>query len=115
MKDVTLIIIGTGYKGINEANVSIYFDNKIIWKGKTYNGKVSCKLKKGCFYKVSATTKYGSLNRFFYVNNDNTYIFTFYYCTQNISPISRLITFKLTDYYYNLEISRGKLNFEQTS
>ena len=116
MKDVTLKFIGTGYNGINEAQVKIYSDNEMIWKGNTYNGRVNCKLKNRCFYRLIAQTKYAKINKYFYINDNNTYIFSFYYCIQNNSPVSRLITFRLTDYYYdNLPISKGELNFGENS
>ena len=111
MKNIILKFIGTGYLNTNQAYVCIYDENNnYIYTDYTYNGKLKVCLKSKRIYRIIAKTKYGVLDKTFYVNGSDVYIFAFDYSYLKVSQ-QRLITFYLTDYYYNLPISKGELNF----
>lgn len=110
MNDVTLKFVGTGYSNLNQAKIWIYDENDcLMYKGNTYNGKVKVCLKRKHFYKIIAKTIYGEVEKNFYVNDMNTYVFAFNY--SYIKSCKRvLVTFQLTDYYYNdLPIEKGEI------
>ncbi len=110
MKEITIKFVGTGYLKLNQAKIWIYdIKGNLICKANTFNGKIKVCLKKKCFYKVIAQTKYGKDEKTFYVNNQNNYIFAFNY-SYIVVKNKFLVTFHLTDYYYaNLPIEKGEI------
>ncbi len=113
MQNIILRFYGLGYDNINQANVLIYDKNNcLIVNKKTYNNKLNLCLKTNQKYKLIAKSNFGTINTYFYVNNYlNTYSFIFNYALINQNyKRSSIITFLLTDYYYNnLPIERGNL------
>lgn len=107
MKNINLIFKGLGYNDINQAYVCIYdLDNNIISKSRTYNARLKVFLKCNCFYKIKAISNDKIINKIFYINDCDDYIFTF-----NDSVVNNnTITFRLTDKNYdNLLIWEGNL------
>ena len=112
MKYVTLRFIGVGYNNLYQAKVIVY-DNKgcLVASGTTYNGTITFCLREKYFYNVVATFCNEKINKYFYINNNNNYIFVFNhaYMKQNM-PSQRIITFLLNDANYaNLPIEKGEI------
>jgi hypothetical protein len=108
--NVILNIIGLGLYDYYQANVNIYDnDNKLIYKGKTYNSKLYINLIKGNVYKLIATTSNNKLISSFYVlEGNNEYIFILNKNTKEI----KTITFLLRDANYNnLPVEKGMITF----
>lgn len=107
IKKVTFIFIGTGINNKYQACVYIYDScNRLVYKGKTKNGKLVLYLKKHEVYKLKAI----SLGEMIYTNFITTrskYVFVF---NRSIYIPSRTITFLLTDANYNnLPIEKGEI------
>ena len=105
MKDINIKFLGLGYNDFYQAYIEIYdLDNNLIYKGYTYNGKLIISLCKNKIYKLKAK----SLNETMcvYLYNKDNYVFIFNRAKFNYS---RIITFLLTDYYYNLPIEKGEI------
>ena len=111
MRKINLRFVGTGYNNYYQAEVKIFDKcNKLVYRGYTYNGRVTVCLKDNCFYKIKATLNNQIINTKIFVNNCIcNYEFIFYNCCLN-NNIDNEVTFLLTDYYYsNLPIERGNL------
>ncbi len=107
MRDILIHIIGLGICDSFQADVSIFnssFDK--IFEGKTFDGNVLVSLETDCIYLVSVCSFRGVFQVVFYVDcKRNCYCFSY--------PMSRVITFQLTDANYdNLPIERGEIIFE---
>ena len=114
MKEINLKFIGLGINDMYQADIIIYdiFGN-VVKKCHTYNAHTKVCLKKNCYYKVVAIMKFSKLERFIYINNNDTYYFVFNHAY--INNRQRVITFYLRDYFYNLPIERGNLYIGKTS
>ena len=106
MKKVKLKFYGLGYNNINQALVYIYdINNNLIYEKETFNSELYVCLNENTVYKIVAKSNNEILNTYFYVNNNDIYVFSF-----KSSIYGRTITFLLTDYYYsNLKIERGEI------
>ena len=110
MKYIYLRFIGLGYNDINQACIKIYDNNNnLIISKYSYNGYIKVCLKVNNIYRVYVSSYNEVINKYFYVNNYNiNYVFAF---NRSIfTQSNNLITFLLTDYYYNnLPIEKGNL------
>lgn len=109
MKEIYLRFVGLGYNNINQACIFVYdSNNNLIIKKESYNGYIKVCLKTNKIYRVYVCSLNEVINKYFYVNNYNiNYIFAFN--RSIINQNSKVYTFLLTDYYYNLPIERGYL------
>ena len=110
MQKVFLYFMGTGYLDYYQANIEIYNAcNELVFKGKTFNGKIEVLLEEKKVYCLRASLGNYIMGIPFYVNRDH-YFFSF-------SKLqNKPITFLLTDYYYdNLPIMKGVLYFDKDS
>ena len=109
MKEVELCFIGLGYSDINQAEVYIYnCSNELIINKKTYNSKLKVSLSNNCVYKIILKSLYVKESFTIYINcNTNKYYLPLK-CSL-LSSKSRIITFILTDYNYNLPIEKGEI------
>ena len=111
MKKINIRFVGTGYNNYYQAKVKIYDNcNKLVYKGCTYNGRISVCLKENSCYKLEASLNSQVINSKIFINNCTcNYEFIFYNCCLN-NNVSNDIAFLLTDYYYSdLPIERGNL------
>lgn len=108
MKNIQLRFYGLGYNNYYQACILIYDEKgKLVFSGKTYNGKLDICLKKDKIYKVVATICNETITNIIIANN-NEYVLYFERGILNTNTNS--ITLNLTDYYYeNLPIERGDL------
>lgn len=100
---VILKFIGVGIDNNYQVDIKIYDKNKKVIDSKTFNGEICLLLEKNKIYKM----KYSFLNRKKYINfytNSNKFIFNL-----NNNIFSRIITFSLNDYYYNIPIEKGEI------
>lgn len=97
---------GLGYGNYFQANILIYDNHNLVYKGKTYNGEVKLSLKKNKVYKVIAQFKEERTMNYIYIKDCSNYLFNF---NHTLIKLNNPITFFLTDYYYNLPIERGEL------
>lgn len=105
MKEIKFL--GLGYNEFYQAKIKICdLNNNKIFEGKTYNGKIKICLKENNIYKLKAVSLNEKINTYFYVSKKDIYVFAF---DRTKIPINRIITFLLTDYYYNLPIGKGEL------
>ena len=113
MKKITLRFIGVGYDNLYQAIVEIYNSKqKLIYKGKTYNGSIKICLKTNDYYCIKAYFLNEYIDTIIYVNNyKNDYILIFDHSIININNReTNTVTFLLTDSYYkNLKIEKGEL------
>ena len=109
MKQVTLKFLGTGYSGLCQAFVTICdINGNVIWKGYTCNGRIKICLKTNCYYRVCASLNSNIINKTFYVDRRNVYIFIFDFAI--INTMQNPVTFFLTDEnYLNLPIQKGEV------
>ena len=103
MKNIKIIIIGSGYCNIYQPNIKIYKEKELIYDGYTYNGELELCLEENSVYKLIGTLNNRIIKIAFYVDkNINKYIFNFF-------SIKRII-FLLTDFNYkNLPIKKGEI------
>ncbi len=111
--NVILNIIGLGIYEYYQADIDIYDDDNLVYRGKTYNGKLYINLVEGNVYKLVATTYNNKLISSFYVlKGQNEYRFIL----NNLTKKIRTITFHLKDAnYYNLPIQKGMITFVQNN
>ena len=111
MKKLNIRFIGTGYNNYYQANVKIFdMNNKLVYKGCTFNGRIDVCLKENCCYKLNAALNNQIINAVLIVGKECNYEYIFYNCCLNEKSNTEEITFLLTDYYYNnLPIERGNL------
>ena len=89
----------------NNIYVIIYDGNKKVYEGSICGSELYIKLEKCKAYRLVAYSYLGILKTSFFVNNRDSYYFSF--INRNNET---LITFYLTDYYYkNLPIERGEI------
>lgn len=109
MKNVKIIINGLGYKNINQSYILVYdYNDKLIYKCKSYNGIINVCLKEKCIYKLIICSL--GITKYFYLssNQSNIVIYT-NYIVNNINNNIRFFT--LTDKNYeNLKIERGEIS-----
>ena len=106
IKKIKLIFSGVGINNLYQANVKIYDENnKLIFNGQTYNGKLEIYLKENKLYKVESEFINEKIFKCIYVFNTYTYVFYF----KNSVLENRTITLLLTDYYYNLPVEKGEI------
>ena len=108
---VKINFYGLGYNNINQAFVTIYDEyNNVVFEGKTHNNHILVNLCRNNVYKLIACSLGEEINTYFYVNSDN-YCFRFNYnMIDTNNKESNLVTFILTDYFYdNLKIERGEI------
>lgn len=110
MKNINIIVEGTGYEDKYQAYVAIYdLEDNLIFDGYTYNGCIGVSLCDNNFYKVYIKYFRGIICTSIYVNNslkDSIFISKYNYKKSDSS-----MTFNLTDSNYEgLKIERGKLN-----
>ena len=103
---IKLKFIGIGYNDKYQANISIYYDNKLIYDCITYNGILEVEVDRNNIYRIEAEFLNERINTSIIANRCE-YVFIFNHILYN----RRTITFLLTDYYYNLPIEKGELNF----
>lgn len=115
MKNIILKFIGVGYNNVNQAKVYIYDKNNCLIKsGYTCNGLMKVCLCKNKGYYVIATLCNEKICKYFYVNNNDIYVFVFNHSYINTSINRNLITFLLHDANYtNLPIAKGEINLWQ--
>lgn len=100
---VILKFIGAGIDNNYQVDIKIYDENKEVINSKTFNGEICLLLEKNKIYKM----KYSFLNRKKYIifyTNSNKFVFNL-----NNNIFSRIITFSLKDYYYNIPIEKGEI------
>ena len=108
MKKITLNFYGLGYGCCLQALVKIYDQyGKLVFNGKTYNGKIEVCLKSNNAYRVFAQSCGNFINTAFYVSN-NYSNYSFYF-NRVLQENENTVTFLLTDYYYNLPIKKGEI------
>lgn len=99
-----LKFFGLGLNDKNQANVKLYCHGKLVFNDLTYNGKIVLNSMDDKEYFMVATFHNEKILAPIYFKKD-TYCFFF-----NHSYISsRIITFTLFDYFYNLPIKEGEL------
>jgi len=114
LKEIILKFIGLGIYDMYQADIIIYdINNNIVKCTKTYNASTKVCLKKYCLYKVKATMKFAKLEKYIYISNNDIYYLVFNHAYLNNNQ--KVITFYLKDYFYNLPIERGILNFVKAS
>ena len=111
MKKIELLFPGLGYKDVNQSLIYVYDKNKkMLFKDKTYNGKIIICLEENNLYIIKANNKYEEIISVLYVKNNEKYIIPFkssYVCNNSI-------TLLLTDYNYaNLPIEKGMITIWQ--
>ena len=107
MREIKIKFYGLGYDNVYQAYIKIYNSKKIlIYEGTTYNNEVEVLLNMCELYKISIKTCNEELNINVYINQIKINI----YLNKYIIKINHIVTFLLTDYYYdNLKIERGDL------
>ena len=101
-----------------DKNNKIYVDifdknNCLVCKTKTSKPCLDVFLKKNNIYTLIICYRGYKIRRVIYTNQNSINIYFNY--LNNSASNSRPITFNLFDYYYNLPIERGVLNFGQAS
>ena len=97
-----------GYKNYNQADVIIYDEcNNIIYNQKTYNGRITISLNKYNYYKLKAK-----------ISNDIIFAYfkpkeKLYLSFNKECNCKNIVTFILTDYYYNMPIEKGLITLWQ--
>jgi hypothetical protein len=107
MKNICLKFYGLGIKNQFQADIKILNHNKeLVFEGKTYNGEIDLCLNTNECYQLKAILNNEIINLYFFVScYRDKYIFYF-----PRSIINRIITFHLTDFYYeNLPIEKGEI------
>lgn len=101
----TLKFIGAGYNNSYQAKIKIYFHNKKIFEGITYNGKIKVNLKEKQIYEIEATMLNEKITTYLYVTKRCIYTFIFTHAIYNPTTI----TISLVDLYYDLPIEKGEI------
>ena len=105
-----LKFIGAGYNDKYQVKVKIFFKNKKIFEGKTYNGEIKVDLKEKCIYKIEAQFLNETISTCLYVTSKCKYVFIFKH-----SIIDNTVTISLVDFYYNLPIEKGEMTFVKSN
>ena len=108
IKNIIFRFIGTGYQDKYQPHIKIYnLNNRCLFKGRTYNGKINVCLNTNKYYLIEAKLCSNIIKKVVYVNDyQQTYIFIF----NNAIIKHNLVTFLLTDQYYDdLPIEKGKV------
>ena len=109
--NITIYFRGLGYYDVFQAKVLLYDSNgSLLYQGYTYNGEISLCLERDQVYQIKAFSCQEMIQSAFYVDSScQSYRF---YFPRSICK-SRLITFLLTDSYYeNLPIEKGVIYLE---
>ena len=106
----TLKFIGTGYNNKYQAKIKIFFKNKKIFEGITYNGEIQVELKENNIYKIEARIFNETIKTYLYVSKKCKYVFLFTH-----SLITNTVTISLVDFYYNLPIEKGEMTFVKSN
>ena len=102
----TLKFIGAGYNNKYQVKVKIFFKNKKMFEGITYNGEIDVDLIENNVYKIEARFLNEIINTYLYVTSKCKYVFIFKH-----SIIDNTVTISLVDFYYNLPIEKGEMTF----
>ncbi len=106
MNNVTFYFNGVTNNPLYQVKVNIYDNNKLICSGTTKNGCICFCLVNNKAYIIEARLLGYYLCTSFYVNNNINNL----YFNINCNYINnRIITFKLTDSFYNMPIESGEL------
>ena len=106
----TLKFIGAGYNNKYQVKVKIFFKNKKIFEGITYNGEIDADLIENNIYKIEAHFLNEVINTYLYVTKKCKYVFIFKH-----SIIDNTVTISLVDFYYNLPIEKGVMTFVKSN
>ena len=95
---------GLGRDSDYQAHVEVFYDDKMVFEGESFNGWLEVPVKKKNIYYIRATFLSEKIETIIYNIND-IYCFFFNHSTLN----NRTITFLLRVLYYDMPISRGEI------
>lgn len=102
--NIIIKFIGSGIGNYYQTKVKIYEKDILVFDGKTKNGYLKVCLKPNHVYYVKA----GNYSNAIYTNVNYLELYP------NCSNVNRrIITFHLSDYFYNLPIMKGEINLWQ--
>ena len=106
MKKITIYYKGLGYCDTFQADIFVFYNNVLIKKTKTYNGRVILYLEEDKLYEIKAISKNEEISKKIYLSSNNlTLCFSF-----PRTIINNKITFYLTDSFYkNLKIAKREI------
>ena len=105
--NIEIIFLGLGIDNCYQASVLVYDENNnLIYKKRTYDGKLCLLLKNKHVYRIVASSIDEVIDTPLYIDNKCKYVLSF---SRNFIDINS-VTLILTDYYYNnLPIEKGEL------